>query len=345
MKIELIAFSKNGCSLAERIATELSAQNHHCETYRKGNFVADCQATAITSSLHSWTEEAFAAAEALVFVGAVGIAVRAIAPFVANKTQDPAVVVVDEKGKYAISLLSGHIGGANKLTTTIAAAIGAEAVITTATDINGKFAVDAFAEERGLYISNMTQAKEISAAILARGSVSFQSDFPVNGQLPDGLTYAAEGELGVYISSTELKKPFRKTLHLIPKTITVGIGCRKDTPCEQIEELVIKVLRSNELSLHSVKAVASIDLKKNEEGILQFCKKYELPPSFYTKEELEEVKGDFSESSFVKNITGIGNVCERAALKVANEGTLIQKKVAANGVTVALASEPYQIYF
>ncbi len=344
MRIKLIGFSSAGCSLVERISEGLSSQGNECEAYGKCTFVSECNVSPVTQTLHTWTEKAFQDSDAIVFVGAAGIAVRAIAPFVKTKVADPAIIVLDEKGTYSLPLLSGHIGGANSLAKSIAELIGAEAVITTATDINGKFSVDSFAEERGMHISSMSCAKDISTHILEKGSVGFKSDFPVDGKLPDGLTYAEDGDIGVHITSSDLKGPFGKTLNLIPKTIVVGLGCRKDTPAEKIEELVIKVLKSNELSIHSMNAVASIDLKMNEPGILSFCKKYGLEASFFSKEELETVEGDFSESSFVKNIAGVGNVCERAALKASNDGRLIQKKVAEDGVTVALASEFYIVH-
>lgn len=344
MKIKLIGFSTAGCSLVEKISEGLSSKGNECEAYGKCTFVSECKVIPVTQPLQAWTEKAFHDSDAIIFVGAVGIAVRAIAPFVKTKVADPAIIVLDEKGMYSIPLLSGHIGGANSLAKIIAEMTGAEAVITTATDINGKFSVDSFAEERSMYISSMSCAKDVSAYILEKGSVGFKSDFPVDGNLPNGLIYAEDGDIGVHITSSDLKGPFCKTLNLIPKTIIVGLGCRKDTPAEKIEELVIKVLKSNELSIHSVKAAASIDLKMNEPGILSFCKKYGLDASFFSKEELEGVEGDFSDSSFVKSITGVGNVCERAAIKASDNGSLIQKKVAEDGVTVALASEPFIIH-
>lgn len=344
MKIKLIGFSSAGCSLVNKISEGLSSKGNECEAYGKCTFVSECSVIPVTQTLHAWTEVAFQDSDAIIFVGAVGIAVRAVAPFVKTKVADPAIVVLDERGSYSIPLLSGHIGGANTLAKIIAEMIGAEAVITTATDINGKFSVDSFAEERGMYISSMACAKDISAYILEKGNVGFKSDFPVYGQLMNGLVSADDGDIGIHITSNDAKGPFYKTLNLIPKTTIIGLGCRKDIPAENIEKLVIKVLKSNELSIHSVKSAASIDLKMNEPGILNFCKKYGLESEFFSKEELECVEGDFSESPFVKSITGVGNVCERAALKASADGKLIQKKVAENGVTVALVSEPYIVH-
>lgn len=144
-------------------------------------------AKPIDSSLRDWTGRRFAESDAIIFIGACGIAVRSIAPFVSSKKTDPAVVVIDEQGKFAISLLSGHIGGANELTEEISNLLHATPVITTATDINNKFAVDVFAKTNGCYISDMTMAKEISAALVNGNSVGFASDFPWVGEIPKEL--------------------------------------------------------------------------------------------------------------------------------------------------------------
>ena len=135
------------------------------------------------SLLKNGQEEDFEDCDAIVFIGACGIAVRSIAPFVKSKKIDPAVVVVDEQGQFAISLLSGHIGGANELTEEIAEILRAQSVITTATDLNDKFAVDVFAKKNGCFISDMELAKEISAALLAGKEVGFASDFPWIGEI------------------------------------------------------------------------------------------------------------------------------------------------------------------
>lgn len=148
MKIALISFTKAGAETCGKIKTGLSDLGHFCEAFGKDSFAAEAGLIPLRDGLDYWTAEAFKSRDALVFIGACGIAVRAIAPYIQSKAKDPAVVVMDEKGKYAISLLSGHLGGANDLTREIAKIVSAEPVITTATDLNAKFAVDNFAKKK-----------------------------------------------------------------------------------------------------------------------------------------------------------------------------------------------------
>lgn len=145
MNIRLICFTSAGARVCERIRNNLAALGHECEGYKKGSFSGGEGLSETPLSLKEWTGDSFSSQDALIFVGAVGIAVRAIAPFVKSKAADPACIAVDEKGLYVIPLLSGHIGGANELAEELAQGLGALAVITTATDLNGIFAVDQWA--------------------------------------------------------------------------------------------------------------------------------------------------------------------------------------------------------
>ena len=154
MNIAVICFTEHGAVLAERLSKGFSEREMTCRSWikKKEAQIPDCRnVQVLTQSLREWTKEQFAAVDAMIFIGATGIAVRSIAPYVRSKKTDPAVIVVDEQGRHAISLLSGHIGGANALTLLVSEWIGAEPVITTATDLHGKFAVDAFAARRDLY--------------------------------------------------------------------------------------------------------------------------------------------------------------------------------------------------
>ena len=223
-------------------------------------------------------------------------------------------------------------------------------MITTATDVNGKFAVDVFAKKQGLHLGSLKEAKQVSADILDEKQVGVLSEFPVEGSVPEELTILKDGEpfdgkTGMVISLNEEKTPFVHTLHLVSRIVTLGLGCRKGKPEEEIEEAVFSLLQRNHLSIHSVKQVSSIDLKKEEPGILAFCQKYQLPFVTYSAEELLQVKGEFSASEFVKSITGVDNVCERSALLASGYGTMIQKKSAGNGVTAALCLEKWSVDF
>jgi cobalt-precorrin 5A hydrolase len=240
--------------------------------------------------------------------------------------------------------LSGHLGGANDLAREIAGLIGAEAVITTATDLNQRFAVDDWAKKNRLRIDDMTLAKEISAAILRGETIGVSSDYPIEGELPEQLSAAPGLKTGFRISIYEEDGPFEKTLHLTPRTVTVGIGCRKGIPPRLVEELFEKVMKEHGLSAKSVERICSIDIKKEEPALNQLAEKLGVPMEFFSAGELEQVNGDFTSSEFVNRITGVDNVCERAAV-LGSRGELIIRKEALNGVTVAMAARTEKFRF
>lgn len=347
MKLAVIGFTRAGCEYGRQIEEAMRARGHVCTAWGKGAYASSWQVEAVEEPLREWTGRQFQSADALIFVGAAGIAVRSIAPFVQSKAKDPAVLCMDEQGTYVISLLSGHLGGANALTEEIAALCGARPVITTATDVRGRFSVDDFARREGLFLTPLGLIKPVSARILERPPVGFSSDFECVGEIPTELTCQKEGNLGISISLDEGYEPFLQTLHLIPRITVLGIGCRKGVRKEQIASLVREVMEENHLSMHSICKVASIDLKREEQGLVDFCQDLGVPFLTYSQEDLETVSSEegFSESEFVRTIAGVGNVCERSALKASGQTKLVQKKRAQDGVTVAVALKPYQVRF
>lgn len=331
----IFAFSRQGCHTARRIREACPDVIWNSFTMKR---FGEADFSAITPKCYG---DCFASSEILVFVGSCGIAVRKIAPYVHDKRTDPAVVCVDELGTFAIPLLSGHIGGANALARKIAEALHATAVITTATDINRRFSVDTWATEHGCAIGSMKLAKAVSAAILER-DIPLKSDFPIAGTLPNGVISGETGNIGIYLTVTD-KEPFENTLRLTPKVLHLGIGCRRGIEKEAVERAVAQVFQENGLDFRAVKCAASIDLKQDEEGLLSFCKEQNIPIRFYTAEELTALPGDFTPSPFVQKVTGVDNVCERAALLGADH--LIVKKTACHGVTVAVAMENWEVHF
>ncbi len=338
MKLAIFAYSRRGCALARRVLAALPAAEGACytlERFEEEGFLP------ISQPSQPFYGELFQNMDALVFVGAAGIALRSVAPHVRSKKTDPAVLCLDERGTWVIPLLSGHIGGANALARTLADALGAQCVITTATDVNHRFSVDTWATENGYALSSMPAAKAVSAAIL-EGDVPFLSDLPVGTDPAPGLTPGEAGKIGVYIG-WERKEPFETTLRLVPKVLHLGLGCRRGTEEETIRAAVEGTLEQAEIDPAAVKCAASIDLKKDEAGLLAFCEHKGWPVSFYTAEELKALPGDFTPSAFVAQVTGVDNVCERAALMGADR--LILHKTAVNGVTVALAAEKSEVRF
>lgn len=327
----ILCFSARGRALAERISRAL-----------EGDWTSELYAPR--GGLMDAVAELFPRVQALIFVGACGIAVRAVAPLVASKKTDPAVVVVDERGNFAISLLSGHIGGANALTSRIAAAIGAQSVVTTATDVNGRFSVDTWAARKGVWIADMLAARRFSAEILER-DLPIQSDFPIEGALPPGVYLGDSGACGARIACT-WAEPFACTLMLAPRILHVGIGCRRGASEAEISAAVEAALDGARICREAVASASSIDVKSDEPGLSAFCASAGIALRFYSAAELNEVPGEFTASEFVKKTVGVDNVCERSALRSAGAGgRLILKKRSGGGVTVAVACEDWSVSF
>lgn len=333
MKCAVIAFTDRGAKLGRKLADAWDGTLHVPKR------LAEQSAEAAFESLDTWTAENWPSQEALIFVGACGIAVRAIAPYVRDKFTDPAVVVMDEAGHYAIALLSGHVGGANALARQAAALTGAHAVVTTATDVNGAFAVDVWARERQLALGDRALAKAVSAAVLEGKTVGFSSDFPAEGRLPVELT-AEPQTLNIQVTD---RIPDREAvLALIPKSLVLGIGCRRGKSAGEIEKAVTDALEQAGLDRRAVACAATIDIKKDEAGLLEFCESWGLRLYTYSAEELWQAPGEFRHSELVQQVTGVDNVCERAAVLAG--GTLVVPKQAVNGVTVAVARRNTTIY-
>lgn len=302
----------------------------------------------------------FEQVDAIVFVTASGIAVRSVAEHLTHKSKDPAIVCMDECGKHAISLVSGHAGGANALTQMLADVMWATPVITTATDVEGRFSVDDYARKHNLVVTDWAKAKAISAEVLATGAKPVWVDEAAGSQEEE--KNACENEIDVQklqigshqvVITPQDVSVDAQTLQLIPRCIVAGVGCKKGTSVDKIEHAVQDAFAKAGLRMEALCVVASIDLKKNEVGLLEFCETRKVPFKTYAAEELRAVPGIYSASEFVSGVTGVDNVCERSAVKYASEhatnqgepllgrqakhGELLLRKQAHGGVTVALA--------
>lgn len=336
MKIEIIAFTPRGCGLGQTLEQQLSSKGHTAAfSFGTGEHKV---------SLPPWTKNAFASADVLIFVGAAGIAVRACAPHIVSKVSDPAVLVLDEAGEYCIPLLSGHIGGANAFAKQVAELIGAKAVITTATDVSGLWAVDSWAVSQSLMIVNPEKIKCVSARLLAEQQVLVCCRVPVSGELPRGVCITNDlAACHVLISPMAEDAPH--ALQLVPLVAVLGLGCRKETAKAQIEEAFQGALAQTGLHPAAFGLACSIDLKANEQGILEFCADRKIPYKTFPMHELAAVAGEFSVSGFVKSVTGVDNVCERSAVLGSHGGKLLLKKQAENGVTTAVAIKEITVHF
>ena len=350
MKLSIISFTENGILLSEKIANlwgqsecTLYTKCKNCNTINHGVLF-------VSQGISEWVKEQFQERSALLFIGACGIAVRAIAPHVKDKLQDSPVLVMDEKGEYVIPLLSGHVGGANQLAVSIAKKTGAKPVITTATDLNNKFAIDMFAKKNRLNIQNKDGIAKVSSKILAgkkitisieQGHLKKEDTLPQNIEL---VEYPPLQKADVVITSED--REFETNLLLRPKEYVIGIGCKKGKESEKIHNFIRKHLQKNKISPEQILGMASIDVKTQEPALLDFSNKENIPFFTYAAEELMCVEGVFHKSEFVKKQVGVDNVCERAAMKLCEpKGTLIYEKQAEDGMTIAIAKREWSVSF
>jgi cobalt-precorrin 5A hydrolase len=278
-------------------------------------------------SLEDFARRGFEEKRAMIFVGAVGIAVRAISGYVTDKLSDSPVIVIDDNAGFVIPILSGHAGGANKLAVIVAKLLGAVPVITTSTDVNGAFSADVFAKENSLTIRNREGIKKVSAKAI--------EGKPVTVSIKD---YPPKEQVDIILASDTDDIDAEYNLLLSPKRYTVGIGTKKGKDPGEAEEFLTGVLEENGIGIEDVYAICSIDLKEKEPALKEFGRKYRIPLITFEASVLECAHGDFTPSEFVKDTTGVDNVCERAAVLGAGpKAELIVKKTKGDGITVAIA--------
>ena len=377
MTIHLISFTESGARISEKISKRKIVFNNENTRFfqvyagaaavslvsdnnlddktinKKTNIKVSSDKSKIRiekSGLKNYIGKCFKNNEPVVFIGACGIAVRLIAPFIKSKLTDIPVIVTDEQGRYVIPVLSGHFGGANELAEKIAHILNACCVITTATDIEDKFAVDIFAKKNGLNINDKNMIAYVSSKVLAgkkvslkiKGKFLFDKD-----KVPDELTLLPDESKKVPdILITDDKEDINGKLILYPKSIILGIGCKRETKAADISKFVRKVLKANGFSLDDVLQISSIDLKKDEEGLKEFAVKNRIGFVTYSADELSKVRGTFSSSEFVRSKTGVDNVCERASVKACGRGgELVVSKQSSNGITVAVSKRKVRLSF
>ena len=344
MKIVMFAFSPEGIRNMDRLRGRWEKTDRQVEIQS----VVKCRGESRRNEdapLEELVKEAFSSADALIFWCAAGIAVRCIAPCLTHKSQDPAVLVLDEKGKHCISLLSGHMGGANALAGTVSALCGAEPVITTGTDTEHRFSVDEFARCNGLVVTDWEKAKRISAKVLAGETLTIGSGMKKEQYCPvEGLEEQnwKEGEFlsnaDVWITPRRITAP-DQVLQLIPRNLTVGIGCRKGTELSALHAALDRFMEQTGLDRRGICRITSIDRKKEEQGLVDLASDLGVPFVTYTSEELLQAPGEYPSSEFVREITGVDNVCQRSAMLGAGDGAaVIAEKTVVDGITMAAAA-------
>lgn len=348
-QLRIISFTSKGTELGKNLSEELKSGGILCQSFAPFKYASKEDVLPLPEDAVKWIGKEWGMYDYL-FIGAVGIAVRYTAPWIKDKYTDPAVIGMDEKGRYVIPLLSGHVGGAVELSRIIADILGAEAVITTATDVRGKFAADVFARKNHLAIHSRKLAKEISAFLLEGQAAGFYSAYPVRGRCPEELQRCSENELteypfGIWVGERCPKEKKENVLYLTPKNLAVGIGCRRGTAKEMLLGGLWEMLETSGYEISQIACIASIDLKKEEEGLICLAKELEVPFFTYSAEELQKTGDTISGSEFVWQVTGVDNVCERSALLAGEPGRLAIKKTIIGKATYAAAVKNLEMEF
>ncbi|MBJ6801545.1 cobalt-precorrin 5A hydrolase [Geomonas propionica] len=345
MRVAIIAITANGAKLGVTLKDGLPQSTL---------FVLEKHATGVavpfSERVPALMARLWPECDGFVCIMATGIVVRSIAPLLQGKDQDPAVVVMDDAGRFAISLLSGHLGGANALATQCADLAGATAVITTATDVNELPSFDMVAQENSWHIEDLSRVKVLNALLLEgrqiavvdpTGKVAEACAGKGNLLLVDGVEQAAQsGASGVVLVTNGLLSPaveLERTLVLRPVDLCLGIGCNRGTKADEVESVVARHLAQLSLSERSIKCLASAEAKADEEGLLSYARNKGIPLVFFSSEELNGVAVPSPPSEHAFAAIGARGVAEPAAVLAAAGGKLLLHKVKDGNVTLAVA--------
>jgi len=350
MSIAIIAITGNGARLGTRLKEQLAdaelyvLARHHGKAGR-GSLRFDGELGELIASL--WPT-----VSGFVCIMATGIVVRLIAPLLQGKDVDPAVVVMDDAGKFAVSLLSGHLGGGNELAERAAFISGARAVITTATDANDLPSFDMLAKGNGWAIDDLSRVKTLNSLLLENGRIAVADTtglvrpyFHGRGNLLFVDSFVAafrSGAAGLLFVTNALVPPQLQAENLLvlrPKNLYLGVGCNSGTTAEEIEAVILSGLRRFLLSPASVAAIATAEAKRGEPGLVVCAEKFAVPLLCYSSSELNGVAVPSPPSEHALAAIGATGVAEPAALLASGGGNLLLKKVKSGNVTLAIAEK------
>jgi cobalt-precorrin 5A hydrolase len=348
----VIAITKNGRDLAHSLQIKLKEVDVYiARKLEKGN-EPELGIRLFDYSTRELLSQTFKQYRGVILLFSLGAAVRMLASLVENKKEDPCVVVVDNSGRFAISVLSGHLGGGNELTHKVANAIGATPVITTASDVQETMAVDLLGREFGWELEDSGHVTAVSAAVVNEEPVAviqesgernwwkYDKDLPNHLACYSVLDEAKKGKATSAIIITHRILPedpyFTKNVVYRPKVVVLGIGCNRGTPAEEIEQVIDETLDELHFSKKSVKAIVSIDLKKDEEGLIRVTDKYQWVFHTFSADTLNQVTIS-KRSETVYQYTGAYGVSEPAAKCYSMNDQLVLTKKKSGNVTISVA--------
>ncbi|WP_291351732.1 cobalt-precorrin 5A hydrolase [Desulfosporosinus sp.] len=316
----------------------------HEKVVEQGNNQPFSRLSDIVPSL--WQESSV-----LIFVMATGIVVRQIASLIEGKDQDPAVLVLDENGKFVIPLLSGHLGGANAWANLISDLIGAVPVITTATDVRGMTAPDEYARRYGWKVEPVHHLPKVNRLLLEQRLLKVWANHPWQPEHKTWLSdphyrFLSENEkdqANVIIDAFPKSNLKSDCLYLIPPILSIGVGCRRGVAREVILDRITSAVEQLGASLKAISGIYSIDLKSDEVGLIEAAKYLRVPFQTFPADELQSVnlEEQLNRSNFVSEKIGVDGVCEAASLLGAKRGRLVLPKTKGQGVTVAISLENF----
>lgn len=330
MKIAVISVTKSGDVICKKLKDRLDIDLYSKETIKD-------------FSIKQVAKKAMEEYKAVIFISSTGIAVRAIAEHIKAKDKDPAVLVIDSCGNFVISLLSGHLGGANELALTVSQMLNSTAVITTATDNMGITAPDMIAKNNGLLIDNLKDAKNIAALLVDRKKVGFTDD-KSNISIPKGYTNNLEDIEGLVYVTNNLENDTNQynldknrtlaTLKLIRKDIVLGIGCRKNFSSDEMRKTIQSLLKDRNIDERAVKFIGTVEVKKDEQAILKLAEYLRCELKIFSIEEIKKIHNKYEGSNFVEKTIGVRAVCEPCVELTGAK--LITDKIKANGMTACI---------
>ena len=326
MKVAVVAITARGRETAAEIAARIPGARH----IQAVSGIKDC------------IEQLWSEYDGIICVMAAGIAVRCISALIDSKYKDPCVIVVDEQCVHAISLLSGHLGGGNRLTELVSSECGAEPIITTASDISGHTSVDLWAVENNFFIATKKNLARVSSRLLDRSFLNLFQEKNYLAAVPEDFRIVPNKESADIVVGEDIL-PEDEQLHLIPRINYIGFGCRAGVEKHEFEEVVRILAEESGINPMTIAGIASIDIKKDEKGMLEFSREKKWPIRFFSKEKIRTVYNEELEiSSRVEEKIGVYGVCEPAALLAAENrgipGKLIVKKRKWKRITAAIAA-------
>lgn len=325
MKLAIITVTKKGVEKAFSIKEKID-----CDIYTIKKFMAEkneVNTLLIEGGVKNFLGTIFEKYDTFLFITATGIAIRTIAPYIKSKDTDPAVLSMDEEGRFVIPLLSGHLGGANERAIIISKITNSFPVITTASDVSGKIAVDTFAMKINGELDSLESAKNVTSLIVSGKNVDIKVPQNINSENPEGVIVVSNRE------NIEISK-------IIPKNIVIGIGCKKGKETEFIVAAIKDTLKKLNISEKSIRLFATGDIKKNEVGILETAKYFNRDLKIISRNEIIKIEDEFETSEFVKKITGVGAISAPAAkLASSKQGRFLAEKLKYNGITISVFEE------